>query len=68
MQTVFYARVSTAEQSIEHQLTQAQQAGYSFDHVLEDHGVSGVSVPMKDRPEGKRLFDILRQPSKRTAK
>jgi putative DNA-invertase from lambdoid prophage Rac len=29
--------------------------------VLADHGISGVSTRLSDRPEGKRLFDILRE-------
>jgi putative DNA-invertase from lambdoid prophage Rac len=60
MATFLYARVSTTEQTLDHQQTQAEQAGYKFDHVIADHGVSGVSVLMKDRPQGKRLFDMLR--------
>ncbi|UVC07232.1 recombinase family protein [Rhizobium sp. TH2] len=61
MSVFFYARVSTAEQTLEHQRIQAEKAGFAFDHVIADHGVSGVAVPMKDRPEGKRLFDMLRK-------
>lgn len=60
MATFFYARVSTAEQTLEHQRVQAEAAGFAFDHVIADKGVSGVSVPMKERPEGRRLFDMLR--------
>ncbi len=60
MATFLYARVSTSEQTLEHQQTQAERAGYVFDHIIADRGVSGVSVPMKERPEGKRLFDMLR--------
>jgi putative DNA-invertase from lambdoid prophage Rac len=60
MATIFYARVSTAEQTIEHQLTQAQAAGYAFDHVVTDDGVSGVTTLLKDRVGGRRLFDLLR--------
>lgn len=61
-QTVLYARVSTADQTLEHQRTHAEQAlGITFDQVIADHGVSGVSVNLKDRPEGKRLFDVLRK-------
>jgi DNA invertase Pin-like site-specific DNA recombinase len=60
MATFLYARVSTSEQSLDHQQAQAEKAGFTFDHVVADHGVSGVSVLMKDRPEGKRLFDMLR--------
>ena len=43
-QTIFYARVSTAEQTIEHQLEQAVKAGFKIDEVLADDGVSGVST------------------------
>ena len=61
VQTVFYARVSTTEQTIGHQEAQARAAGYDIDWVISDEGVSGVSVPLADRPQGKRLFDILRR-------
>jgi DNA invertase Pin-like site-specific DNA recombinase len=60
MATVLYARVSTVEQTIEHQCTQAEAAGFMIDRVLADHGVSGISTRLAERPEGKRLFDILR--------
>ena len=58
--TVLYVRTSTSEQTIEHQLSQAKQAGFTFDNVLEDEGVSGVSTPLAERTNGKRLFDLLR--------
>ena len=58
--TVLYVRTSTSEQTIEHQLSQAKQAGFTFDDVIEDEGVSGVSTPLAERPNGKRLFDLLR--------
>ena len=54
--TVLYVRTSTSEQTIEHQLSQAKQAGFTFDDVIEDEGVSGVSTPLAERPNGKRLF------------
>lgn len=57
--TIFYARVSTAEQNSSHQVAQAEAAGFTFDKVVVDHGVSGVVVPLAERPEGKRLFDML---------
>lgn len=60
MATVFYARVSTKDQTTEHQRIQAEAAGFKIDLVLADHGVSGVSTRLAERPEGKRLFDILR--------
>jgi len=61
MATYLYARVSTAEQNLDHQKTQAVAAGYALDDTIADHGVSGVAVKMRDRPEGKRLFDMLRK-------
>jgi putative DNA-invertase from lambdoid prophage Rac len=57
---VLYARVSTVEQSIEHQLAQATQAGFKIDTVVADNGVSGVSTRLAERTEGRRLFDMLR--------
>ena len=57
---VFYARVSTAEQTTAHQRTQAEQAGFKIDKVVADEGISGVSTRLVERPEGKRLFDMLR--------
>jgi DNA invertase Pin-like site-specific DNA recombinase len=60
MQTIFYARVSTADQTLELQEKQARAAGFKLDMVIADHGVSGVSTRLVERPEGRRLFDILR--------
>lgn len=59
-QTVLYARVSTADQTVGHQKTTAEAKGYVFDEVVTDDGVSG-SVSLKDRPQGKRLLDLLRR-------
>ena len=61
MATILYARVSTAEQTLAHQRKQAEAAGFRFDTVVSDDGVSGYSVVLVDRPEGRRLFDILRR-------
>jgi len=58
--TVLYARVSTADQTSAHQRQQAEAAGFTIDEVIADEGVSGVSIPLRDRPEGRRLFDKLR--------
>src|SRR5215470_7539699 len=60
MATVLYARVSTAEQTIEHQLAHAKAAGFVIDEVVADNGVSGLSTRLVERPEGRRLFDKLR--------
>jgi len=61
MKTVLYARVSTTDQTLTHQVTQAKAAGFQIDEVVADHGVSGVNVPLAQRPEGRRLFDMLRK-------
>jgi putative DNA-invertase from lambdoid prophage Rac len=61
MKTVLYCRVSTLDQTLEHQRSQAMQAGFKLDLVLADHGVSGVSTRLRERPEGRRLFDVLRE-------
>lgn len=58
--TIFYARVSTVEQTLDHQVEQAKAAGFQIDEVVSDHGVSGVNQRLIDRPEGRRLFDKLR--------
>ena len=58
--TVLYARVSTTDQTIEHQQAQAEAAGFVLDEVIEDHGVSGVQTSLAERDNGKRLFDMLR--------
>lgn len=58
--TIFYARVSTRDQILEHQVTQAEAAGFKIDEVVADHGVSGVKHRLQDRPEGRRLYDKLR--------
>ncbi len=39
-ETILYARVSTADQNIEHQKAQAEAAGFAIDRVIEDAGVS----------------------------
>jgi putative DNA-invertase from lambdoid prophage Rac len=61
MKTILYARVSTADQTIAHQEAQARAAGFAIDEVVADHGVSGVSTTLAERPEGRRLFDMLRR-------
>lgn len=61
MKTILYARVSTAEQTVDHQATMAREAGFVIDEVVSDEGVSGVSVPLAEREQGKRLFDLLRR-------
>jgi putative DNA-invertase from lambdoid prophage Rac len=60
MSTILYARVSTAEQTIDHQLAHARASGFTIDEVVADNGVSGVSTKLTERPEGRRLYDKLR--------
>jgi putative DNA-invertase from lambdoid prophage Rac len=61
MRTIFYARVSTKDQTLEHQRTQAEAAGFHIDEVVADHGVSGVRTKLAERPQGRRLYDLLRR-------
>jgi putative DNA-invertase from lambdoid prophage Rac len=61
MKTVLYCRVSTLDQTVDHQLTQAHQNGFKPDLVLADHGISGIATRLCERPEGRRLFDVLRE-------
>lgn len=58
--TILYARVSTAEQNLDHQRTAAEAAGFTINEVIADHGVSGVTTTLRERTEGRRLFDKLR--------
>lgn len=60
MSTILYARVSTADQTLAHQREHAEAAGFKIDAVVADEGVSGVSTVLADRPQGRRLFDMLR--------
>ena len=60
MATVLYARVSTREQTLAHQRSQAEAAGFKIDTVVADQGVSGITTKLAERAEGKRLYDMLR--------
>jgi putative DNA-invertase from lambdoid prophage Rac len=60
MKTILYACVSTLDQTIGHQEAQARAAGFAIDHVVADEGLSGLRVPLAERPQGRRLFDMLR--------
>jgi hypothetical protein len=44
MKTILYCRVSTSDQTLDHQVTQARAAGFAINEVVSDHGVSGVST------------------------
>ena len=61
MTVILYARVSTAEQTVQHQEAQARAAGFDIDDVVADNGVSGLHTRLVERPEGRRLFDKLRR-------
>jgi DNA invertase Pin-like site-specific DNA recombinase len=58
--TILYARVSTVEQNVAIQQAQAEAAGFHIDMVVADDGVSGLTTILADRPQGRRLFDLLR--------
>lgn len=60
MSVILYARVSTADQIIAHQEAQARKAGFQIDGVIFDEAQSGLNTKLSERPEGKRLYDILR--------
>jgi DNA invertase Pin-like site-specific DNA recombinase len=60
MRTFLYARVSDVTQTIEHQRSHAEAAGFKIDEVIADHGVSGVTTKLMDRPGGRRLLDKVR--------
>lgn len=59
--TILYARVSTADQTLDHQKSHAEAAGFTLDEVVTDHGVSGVNTVLAQREGGRRLFDMLRR-------
>lgn len=61
MPVILYARVSTVDQTIAHQEAQARKAGFQIDRVISDQGQSGLNTKLSERPEGKRLYDILRR-------
>jgi putative DNA-invertase from lambdoid prophage Rac len=61
MATILYGRVSTIEQTSDHQLSQAKAAGFEIDDAVFDNGTSGVSTRLIERKEGRRLFDKLRR-------
>jgi putative DNA-invertase from lambdoid prophage Rac len=61
MKTILYCRVSTSDEILDHQVTQARAAGFTIDQVVSDIGVSGVSTRLAERDQGKRLFDLLRR-------
>jgi putative DNA-invertase from lambdoid prophage Rac len=60
MAMILYGRVSTIEQTADHQLTQAKAAGFKIDEAVFDNGTSGISTRLAERAEGRRLFDKLR--------
>ena len=44
--TILYARVSTTDQTIDHQAAQARAARFKIDEVVADDGVSGVRTTL----------------------
>lgn len=57
---IFYARVSTTDQTSAHQLEQALSAGFVIDETFADEGVSGVTTRLADRPQGRIMIKYLR--------
>jgi putative DNA-invertase from lambdoid prophage Rac len=60
MRSFLYARVSDVAQTLEHQRSQAEAAGFRIDEVIAEHGVSGVTTKLAERPGGRRLLDKVR--------
>jgi putative DNA-invertase from lambdoid prophage Rac len=58
MAMILYGRVSTIEQTAEHQLTQAKAAGFKITEAVFDNGTSGVSTRLVERTEV-RAGDVL---------
>lgn len=58
---ILYARVSTSDQTIAHQRAQAESAGFKINTIVADNGISGITTRLADRPEGRRLYDLLRE-------
>jgi DNA invertase Pin-like site-specific DNA recombinase len=61
MATVFYPRALTAEQTIEHQVTQAKAVCFMIGQEVIDDGKSEVTTKFAERPGSKRLFNLLRE-------
>lgn len=59
--TILYVRVSTSEQTSDHQLEQAAKASFQIDEVVKDHGISGVSSRLAEREGGRELLYKLRE-------
>lgn len=61
MATFLYARVSTIEQVLHIQITDARRAGFDItrDNTICDK-VSGLTTRLRERENGKRLYDMLR--------
>jgi putative DNA-invertase from lambdoid prophage Rac len=60
MRTFLYAHVSDVCQTIEHQRSHPEAAGFKINEVIADHGVSGITTKLADRPGGRRLLDKVR--------
>lgn len=59
MATILYARIGSSEQTAEQQHSEAEQDGFVIDDVIADHGASSFGTRLAERPEGRRLYDML---------
>ena len=61
MKTIFYTCLSKRELPLKQQIDDARRSGFEFDdnNVLFDEGLSGSSLPLRERPQGGRLFATL---------
>ncbi|MGD9545753.1 MAG: recombinase family protein [Methylocystis sp.] len=60
MTTILYAPASTMGQTIADQAAQARAAGFAIDNVVWDEDVDRIRLRLSERPQGRRLFDLLR--------
>jgi DNA invertase Pin-like site-specific DNA recombinase len=60
VRTNLSCRVSTTEQTLDHQRTQAEKAGFTIAEIVADHGLSGVTTQLADRPQGRQAVRPVR--------
>jgi DNA invertase Pin-like site-specific DNA recombinase len=58
--TILYARVAALDQTAARQADEARASGFAIDEVVWDEGLAALRVPLAERPQGRRLFDLLR--------
>jgi putative DNA-invertase from lambdoid prophage Rac len=59
MATILYVRIGSSEQALEQQKAEAEQAGFEIGEIVADDGASSFGTRLAERPEGRRLYDML---------